>query len=196
MQEKGIQYAAVGIAGSDMDARKGAAFLVSGSQETYDAVAPILVKAAATVDDRPCVGRVGEGASASYAKMVCDSIEMGECQLLAEMYDVMRHARLNNQEMASTFEEWNKTEQESYLLGITSTILLKKDSDVDRCKPNDNYLVDRIQDQAPAKRCGVDALSESAAESCDLSVVADAIYARYVSIDREERRKSECEGRW
>ncbi|KAM7452857.1 hypothetical protein BLSTO_06403, partial [Blastocystis sp. subtype 1] len=127
MQEKGVQYITMGIAGSDTDARKGSAFLVSGPQEAYAAVEPLLTKVAAAVDDHPCVARVGEGSAASYAKMICDSIEIGECQLLAEAYDVMRHARLNNQEMAGTFAEWNKTEQESYLLDITSTILLKKD---------------------------------------------------------------------
>ena len=103
----------------------------------------------------------------------------------------MRHARLSNQEMAGTFAEWNKTEQESYLLDITSTILLKKDSDVDGCKPSDAFLVDRIQDQAPAKRSGVDTLAESVVERCDVSIVADAIYARYASIDKDARRKSE-----
>lgn len=192
MQEKGVQYITMGIAGSDTDARKGPAFLVSGPQEAYAAVEPLLTKVAAAVDEHPCVARVGEGSAASYAKMICDSIEIGECQLLAEAYDVMRHARLSNQEMADTFAEWNKTEQKSYLLDITSTILLKKDSDVDGCKPSDAFLVDRIQDQAPAKRSGVDTLAESVAEHCDVSIVADAIYARYASIDKDARRKSEC----
>ena len=101
-------------------------------------------------------------------------------------------ASLGNEAIdADTFAEWNKTEQESYLLDITSTILLKKDSDVDGCKPSDAFLVDRIQDQAPAKRSGVDTLAESVAERCDVSIVADAIYARYASIDKDVRRKSE-----
>lgn len=74
-----------------------------------------------------------------------------------------------NQEMEDVFFEWITTNQESILLSITSTILLKKNSYANCCKPNDAFLVDHIQDQAHTKRSGVDTLVDS---------VVDVIYAQ------------------
>ena len=178
------------IAGSDDDARKGPAFLPSGPKEAYDAVEPILSKVAAQVNDRPCVGYLGEGVSAVYVKMVADAIEHGECQLLAEVYDLWRQARLSNAEMSDLFSEWNKSEEESYLLSITSTIVSKKDSDVDGCKPSDYFLVDRIWDQPPKKKVSTSVLSESAVVGSSIDMIANALCERYEASMKEDRAKS------
>lgn len=57
------------------------------------------------------------------------------------------------------------------------------------CNPSDAFLVDRIHDQTPAKCSGVDILVESMTEHCDVSIMEDAIYSRYVSIDKETHHK-------
>lgn len=178
------------IAGSDDDARKGPAFLPSGPKEAYDAVEPILAKVAAQVNDRACVGYLGEGVSAVYVKMVIDAIEHGECQLLAEVYDLWRQARLSNTEMADLFNEWNASEEESYLLSITSTIVSKKDADVDGCKPSDYFLVDRIWDQPPKKKVNTPVLSESAVVGASIDMIANALSERYEASMKEDRAKS------
>ena len=195
LEEKQIQYVTMAIAGSDDDARKGPAFLVSGAKETFDAIEPTLSKVAAKVNDRPCVGLVGSGSSAAFVKMLVDGLELGECELLAEQYDLQRQMRLNNTEMSETFSAWNQGEQASFLLATTATILAKKDCDVDGCKPSDNFLVDRIVDQAPAKRCSADVPGESVAANTSGSVLSSAMFARFASSSREERSKGGREGR-
>ena len=189
LEEKQVQYATMVIAGSDDDARKGPAFLVSGAKETFDAVEPMLSKVAAKVNDRACVGLVGSGSLAAFVKMLVDGLELGECELLAEQYDLQRQMHLNNPEMSETFSTWNEGEQASFLLATTATILAKKDTDVEGCKPSDNFLVDRIVDQAPAKRCAADVPGESVAATTSGSVLSSAMFARFASSSREERSK-------
>ncbi|KAK8821905.1 hypothetical protein WA538_000003 [Blastocystis sp. DL] len=189
LEEKQVQYATMAIAGSDDDARKGPAFLVSGAKETFDAVEPMLSKVAAKMNDRACVGLVGSGSLAAFVKMLVDGLELGECELLAEQYDLQRQMHLNNPEMSETFSTWNEGEQASFLLATTATILAKKDTDVEGCKPSDNFLVDRIVDQAPAKRCAADVPGESVTATTSGSVLSSAMFARFASSSREERSK-------
>lgn len=177
------------IAGSDEDARKGPAFLPSGPKAAYDAIEPILSKIAAEVDGHACMGYLGEGAAAVYVKMIVDALEMSECQLLAEVYDMWRQARLNNTEMADAFADWNKTE-ESYLLSIMSAIVSKKDTDVDGCKPSDYFLVDRIWDQPSKKKVSTPVISESVTAGASVELLANAIYERYEASMKEDRVKS------
>lgn len=181
------------IAGSDDDARKGPAFLASGPKEAYDALEPILSKVAAQVNDRACVGYMGEGVSAVYVKMVMEAIEHGECQLLAEVYDLWRQARLNNTEMADLFKEWNETEEANFILSITSTIVSKKDADVDGCKPSDYFLVDRIWDQAPKKKVNTPLLAETVAAGASIDMIANALFERYEASAKEDRAKSQID---
>ena len=190
VQEKGIHYMTMAIPGSDEDARKGPAFLLSGPKEAYDQVESVLSKVAAEKKDRACVGYLGEGPSAVYVKMVVDALEYGECQLLAEVYDLWRQARLSNTEMAEKFTEWNKTEEENFLLSITSAIVSKKDADVDGCKPSDYFLVDRIWDQAPKKKVNTSILSESILAGASIDMLANALFERYESSIKEDRAKS------
>lgn len=189
VEEKGIQYITMAITGSDVDARKGPAFLPSGPRDAYEAIKPILNKVAAEVDHHACVGYLGTGASAAFVHMICGSLEIGESELLAECYDLMRQMRLSNTEMGDLFADWNKGAQASFLLEITATIVRKKDADVDGCKPSDHFLVERIVDQAPLKKSGVETLGESAAAQASSSVLDSAVFARYMTCSREQRAK-------
>lgn len=100
-----------------------------------------------------------------------------------------RQMHLNNPEMSETFSTWNEGEQASFLLATTAIILAKKDTDVEGCKPSDNFLVDRIVDQAPAKRCAADVPGESVTATTSGSVLSSAMFARFASSSREERSK-------
>lgn len=188
--EKEVKYMCMAIAGSDEDARTGPAFIPSGSKEAYEQIEPMLSKAAAEVEQHPCVGYMGAGAAAVFVKTVFSAVEMGESQLLAEQYDLMRQMRLSNSEMSDLFAEWNKGEEENYLLGITATIMSKKDADVENCKPSDNFLVERIADLGPSKKVGVEVMAEASAEAVSSSIIDSAIFARYAAADREHRSKS------
>lgn len=177
------------IMGTDSDMHTGPAFVASGSKAVYDLVEPMLNKVAAEANHHACAGYIGKGSAAVFIKSLCNALEIGESQLLAEMYDLMRQMRLSNNEMSDTFAEWNKRDQSSYLLQITSTIVGKKDTDVEGCKPSDNFLVERIWDQAPQKKSGVDVMGESATVHASSSVMDSAIFARYATCSREQRVK-------
>lgn len=80
--------------------------------------------------------------------MVHNGIEYGDMQLIAEAYSLLKQSLgLSNEELASTFAEWNKGELNSYLIDITKDIFTKKDED-------GNYLVDVILDEAANKGTG------------------------------------------
>jgi 6-phosphogluconate dehydrogenase len=78
--------------------------------------------------------------------MVHNGIEYGDMQLISEAYDVLRTVGgLSNEELAAVFDEWNKTELESFLVEITASIFKKKD---DRA---DGWLVDKVLDKTGMK---------------------------------------------
>ena len=178
------------IAGSDEDARTGPALLPSGPKEAYDQLEPLLNKAAAEVDHHACVGHMGVGTAAVFIKTVFAALEIGESQLLAEQYDLMRQMRLSSSEISDLFAEWNKGDDENYLLHISSIITGKKDADVENCKPSDNFLVERIADLGPSKKVSVEVMAQGAAENVSSSIIDSAIFARYTAADREHRSKS------
>ena len=191
VKEKGIHYMTMAIAGSDDDIRKGPSFLTSGPKEAYDLLEPILSKVAAQVNDRACVGYLGEGVSGVYVKMVVEALEHGESQFLAEIYDLWRQARFSNKEMSDLFAEWNKSEEENYLLSISSIIVNKKDSDVDGCKPSDYMLIDKIWDQPSKKKVNTPLMSETVTADATIDMIATALFERYEASMKEDRAKSE-----
>lgn len=74
--------------------------------------------------------------------MVHNGIEYGDMQLICEAYHLMKETLgLTPQEMGNIFEEWNKSELDSFLIEITKDIMKFKDND---CKP----LVEKILDSA------------------------------------------------
>lgn len=90
-----------------------------------------------------------------FVKMVHNGMEYGDMQLIAEVYDVMKCIlRLDNEEIADVFQEWNKAELSSYLLMISSHILRVKDRET-----GVGYLIDYILDKAGMKGTGMVRLS-------------------------------------
>lgn len=87
----------------------GPSLMPGGPEEAWLAVRPVLERVAAQVDDGPCVMHVGPGGSGNYVKMVHNGIEYGDMQLIAEAYDILKHVGgLTNDELAATFDAWNK----------------------------------------------------------------------------------------
>jgi 6-phosphogluconate dehydrogenase len=74
--------------------------------------------------------------------MVHNGIEYGDIQLICEAYHLMKDIlKMNYDEMAQVFSEWNQGELNSYLIDITSQCLAYKDNDG---KPR----VEKIRDTA------------------------------------------------
>jgi 6-phosphogluconate dehydrogenase len=77
--------------------------------------------------------------------MVHNGIEYGDMQLIAEAYSLLKGGlALSNEELATTFTEWNEGELSSYLIDITKDIFTKKDEE-------GKYLVDVILMKRPTK---------------------------------------------
>ena len=78
--------------------------------------------------------------------MVHNGIEYGDMQLISEAYDILKSVGgLTNEELAAVFDEWNKTELESFLVEITASIFKKKD------EMGDGFLVDKVLDKTGMK---------------------------------------------
>ncbi len=90
LEAEGLNYVGMGVSGGEEGARRGPSMMPGGHRFAYDALAPILTKIAAQVDDGPCVDYMGPGGAGHYVKMVHNGIEYGDMQLIAEAYDLLR----------------------------------------------------------------------------------------------------------
>ena len=184
LKAKGILYLGMGVSGGEEGARNGPSMMPGGDRAAYDAIAPILAKVSAQVDDGPCQMYVGPGGAGNYVKMVHNGIEYGDMQLIAEAYDVLRVVGgLTNAECAKAFASWNSGDLSSFLVEITAIILAKKD---DRPGASGD-LIDVILDKTGMKGTGKWTVQQAA----DLAVAAPTIEAsldaRFLSGLKDER---------
>jgi 6-phosphogluconate dehydrogenase len=102
-------------------------------------------------------------------------------QLITEVYQVMKNLLgMNHQEMHDVFAEWNKGELDSYLIEITRDILAYKDED-------GGPLVEKILDTAGQKGTGKWTAIASLDIGIPLTLIGEAVYARTLSAQKEER---------
>lgn len=180
-RDHGIEYIGAGVSGGEEGARRGPSIMPGGSGDSYAKVSEVL-EAIAAKDDfgKTCCAYIGPDGSGHFIKMVHNGIEYVEMQLLAELYGLMR-SEMSNSDIANAFEAWNKDELSSYLLGITSEILRKKEGEA--------YLLDLILDKAGNKGTG----SWSSKAAFDLGIpntmMSEAVFARYISSFKESREK-------
>ena len=99
-----------------------------GSPEAYQRVRPILEAIAAQVQGEACVAYLGPGSAGHYVKMVHNGIEYGLMRLISETYHLMKQGLgLTNDELAATYDQWNGSELNAYLIEITANIFRKVD---------------------------------------------------------------------
>lgn len=181
---KGIRFIGMGVSGGEEGARYGPSLMPGGPREAYDAIEPILQKIAAQCDSGPCVTWCGEIGAGNYVKMVHNGIEYGDMQLIAESYDILKTlGGMNNDELAATFEEWNNSELDSFLIEITYKIFKKKDDQ----EGKDGYLVDAILDKTGMKGTGKMTVQEAAERSVAAPTITAALDARFLSGSKDER---------
>lgn len=142
LREKGLFFVGSGVSGGEEGARYGPSLMPGGHPEAWPHIKDIFQKIAAKADGEPCCDWVGEDGAGHFVKMVHNGIEYGDMQLICEAYHLMKDALgLDHDQMASTFEQWNKSELDSFLIEITKDILKFKDSD-------GQPLVAKIRDSA------------------------------------------------
>jgi 6-phosphogluconate dehydrogenase len=182
LEAAGLNYVGMGVSGGEEGARHGPSLMPGGQRFAYDALAPILTKIAAQVDDGPCVDYMGPGGAGHYVKMVHNGIEYGDMQLIAEAYDLLRHVGgLSMSELADTFAAWNQGELQSFLIEITAKIFAKKD-DV-----TGQPMVDVILDATGMKGTGKWTVQQAAELAAPVPTIASSLEARLLSAEKQER---------
>ncbi|MCL2518636.1 MAG: decarboxylating NADP(+)-dependent phosphogluconate dehydrogenase, partial [Oscillospiraceae bacterium] len=182
VESKGLLYIGTGVSGGEEGALLGPSMMPGGSPKAWEIVKPILQAIAAKVDDgSPCCDWVGENGAGHFVKMVHNGIEYGDMQLICEAYQLMRdYLGMSAQEMHEVFKEWNTTELDSYLIGITRDILAYKDED-------GSALVDKILDTAGQKGTGKWTGIAALDEGIPLTLIGEAVFARCLSSMKDER---------
>ncbi len=179
LKTKGIHFIGTGVSGGEEGALNGPSIMPSGDLEAYNKVKPFLDKIAAKDKNNvPCSTYVGPEGSGHFIKMVHNGVEYVEMQLLAEVCTILEASGQNLDEIANTLETWKST-ADSYLLEITIDILRKKEGT--------DWLVKKILDKAGNKGTGNWTTIASAELGVPSTLIASALFSRYISFYKEER---------
>ncbi|KAI9475770.1 MAG: 6-phosphogluconate dehydrogenase, decarboxylating [Benjaminiella poitrasii] len=185
LEKKGILFVGSGVSGGEEGARYGPSLMPGGNPKAWPIIQPIFQAIAAKAPDgAACCDWVGESGSGHYVKMVHNGIEYGDMQLICEIYHIMKEGLdMSHEEMAATFEDWNKGELNSFLIEITRDILRFKDSDGD-------HLVEKILDSAGQKGTGKWTGIDSLDRGIPVTLIGEAVYARCLSSFKDERSRA------
>lgn len=179
LKTKGIYFIGTGVSGGEEGALKGPSIMPSGDFEAYKKVKPFLETIAAKDQNNlPCCTYVGPEGSGHFVKMVHNGIEYVEMQLLAEVSTILEALGQNPDEISNTLDSYKNTAS-SYLLGITTSIFRKKEGN--------NWLVKKILDKAGNKGTGNWTTIASAELGVPSTLIASALFSRYISFYKEER---------
>jgi 6-phosphogluconate dehydrogenase len=186
LKARNIKFVGMGVSGGEEGARNGPSLMPGCDEEAWAPIKPIAEKIAAQIesDGSACVTYLGPIGSGNYVKMVHNGIEYGDMQLIAESYDILKIAgKLSNEELAKTFNDWNKGDLDSFLIEITAIIMGKKDDQ----EGKDGYLVEKILDKTGMKGTGRWTIQEAAERSVNACTLAASLDARYQSGRKAER---------
>ncbi len=175
LSKKGILFLGIGVSGGEAGALKGPSLMAGGDQKAYEIVKKDLFQIAAkNSKGNPCCAYFGSGGAGHYAKMVHNGIEYAEMQLLAEVYALSHHSKIQ-----PTLEEWNSTASKSYLLEITAALLAYQEDNMP--------FIEKIEDQASNKGTGAWATAAGTTLGYPNNLMSSALHARYISSFKEDR---------
>jgi 6-phosphogluconate dehydrogenase len=185
LKPTGIKFFGMGVSGGEEGALWGPSMMPGGDRESYNHLKPILDKVAAKApsDGVPCVTYCGDGGAGHFVKMVHNGIEYGDMQLIAEAYDLLKNVGgLSNKELKRTFEEWNQSELQSFLIEITTKV-------IDFADPQDGGkpLVENIRDVVGMKGTGTWTIKSGLDLLVPLPTMAAAVDMRELSMLKDER---------
>jgi 6-phosphogluconate dehydrogenase len=182
LRERGLRFLGMGISGGEEGARHGPSLMPGGDPEAWPVVRGMFQAIAAKAEGEPCCQWVGEAGAGHYVKMVHNGIEYGDMQLIAEAYQLLREGLgWSTADLAGVFRDWNQGVLESYLIEITGEILTVQD-------PDGAPRVDRILDSAGQKGTGRWTASDALEQGVPLTLIGEAVNARFLSALREERQ--------
>ncbi|GAB3646068.1 hypothetical protein GCM10028791_05410 [Echinicola sediminis] len=183
LASSGIHYVPMGISGGEEGARKGPSLMPGGSKEGFELIKPYLAKIAAKdKEGKPCMHYVGPEGAGHFIKMVHNSIEYGEMQVLAEIYAFMRFGMgMAPDEIVKTMKEWSGSGSGSFLLDITMEILSYYEGK--------ELLLDSILDQADQKGTGGWSVSTASKYGVPYAPLTAAVTTRVISSLKEKRER-------
>jgi 6-phosphogluconate dehydrogenase len=182
VEKLGFGFIGSGVSGGEEGALRGPSLMPGGTRESYAHIEDMFNAIAAKVDGVPCSTYIGPDGAGHFVKMVHNGIEYADIQLIAESYDLLRHAvGLAPDELSAVFRDWNNGRLQSYLIEITSYVLAKHDDG------SASALVDAIEDEAEQKGTGR-WTSQSALElGVPLTGITEAVFARVLSSQKAQR---------
>ncbi len=188
IEKRGLYFIGTGVSGGEEGALKGPSMMPGGSFEAWESVKPIFQSICAkTEDGDACCEWVGKDGAGHFVKMVHNGIEYGDMQLICEAYHLMKTLlEFSPEDIGRIFSEWNKGELNSYLIEITGKIFAVKDED-------GSALVDKILDTAGQKGTGKWTSIAALNEGVPLTLISEAVFARYISAMKEERLEASKE---
>ncbi|MDD7913173.1 NADP-dependent phosphogluconate dehydrogenase [Polaribacter ponticola] len=182
LKSKNINFIGAGVSGGEEGALKGPSIMPGGDKEAYKEIKPYLEAIAAKDDNNlPCCTFIGLEGSGHFVKMIHNGIEYLEMQLLAEVYTILKNQNNTPNQIVDVLESW-KESANSYLLEITIDILRKKDGE--------DWLLDKIMDKAGNKGTGNWTTITTAELGVPSTMIASALFARYISFYKEDRIKA------
>ncbi len=183
LRQQQLHFVGMGVSGGEEGALNGPSIMPGGSRESYQALGPMLETIAARVDGTPCCMHIGPDGAGHFVKMVHNGIEYADMQLIAEAYDLLRHAiGLTPAQAAETFRRWNTGRLNSYLIEITAEVLAHTDAATGR------PFVDVVLDQAEQKGTGRWTVQDALDLGVPVSGIAEAVFARSLSGHADLRR--------
>ncbi len=182
LESKGMLFVGTGVSGGEEGARFGPSMMPGGSPKAWPLVKGIFQAICAkTPTGEPCCDWMGSDGAGHFVKMVHNGIEYGDIQLICEAYQMLKQGLgMSNEEMHAVFDQWNRTELDSYLIEITRDVLGYKDE-------NGDYVVDKILDTAGQKGTGKWTSDSSLDLGVPVTLIGEAVFARCLSAMKEDR---------
>lgn len=185
LHEHQIHFIGAGISGGEEGALKGPSIMPGGNPEAYALVSRYLENIAARDQvGKACCAYIGPDGAGHFVKMVHNGIEYAEMQLLTEVYSLFRFGQGKNpDQIAEILESWKSQGLNSYLLEITVDILRRKEEN--------DWLLDKVLDQAANKGTGSWTTVAASELGVPATMITAALFARYLSSFKQERLHAE-----
>src|ERR1700723_2090829 len=176
LRERDLHFVGMGVSGGEEGALLGPSIMPGGSVESYESLGPMLEAISAKVDGVPCATHVGPDGAGHFVKMVHNGIEYADMQLIAEAYDLLRHAGgYEPAQIAEIFRTWNTGRLDSYLIEITAEVLAHTDA------KTGGPFIDIVLDQAEQKGTGRWTVQTALDLGVPIDGIAEATFARSLS---------------
>ena len=182
-KENKILYLGMGVSGGVDGVLNGPSIMIGGDINAFNQVKDdFSLITSKTIDNTFSFDLFGDSNQGHFIKMIHNGIEYVEMQLIASMYKLLIDSNnYNNQEIAEIFNEWNNSEQKSYLMDISIKQILEK--------IENKYLIEKIDDVADDNGTGRWMLNYGIELGCSTNMLSAAINTRFISKLKDDRSK-------